>query len=145
VLPATTTLGQQAPAANLLGAGYATMSGTSFAAPQVAGAAALLLEAHPGWTPDQIKWALTQNGRSLSGSAARSLDIAAAIAFSGTPGSANAGVPPAPQPGDTSTSTTATSNTSSWNTSSWNTSSWNTSSWNTSSWNTSSWNFSTWD
>jgi serine protease AprX len=145
ILPTSTTLGQQAPLANILAPGYATMSGTSFAAPQVAGAAALLLQAHPSWTPDQVKWALTKTARSVSGSSARALDVAAAIALSGTPGSANSGVTPAPQPGSSATSATATENTSSWNTSSWNTSSWNTSSWNTSSWNTSSWNTSSWN
>ena len=139
-LPAGTTLGVQAPLTNILTPGYATMSGTSFAAPQVAGAAAILLQAHPLWTPNHLKWALVQSGRSLSGSGGRALDIAAALALSGTPGSANAGVTPAPQPGATTTSTTSTADTSSWNTSSW-----NTSSWNTSSWNTSSWNFSAWD
>ena len=38
--------------------GYMWMSGTSFAAPAVAGAAAQLLALHPDWTPDQVKGAL---------------------------------------------------------------------------------------
>jgi subtilisin family serine protease len=39
------------------------LSGTSFAAPVVAGAAAQLLIQHPTWTPDQIKGALMQRAR----------------------------------------------------------------------------------
>ena len=41
------------------------MSGTSFAAPVVAGAAAQLLARHPNWTPDQVKGALMLTARPL--------------------------------------------------------------------------------
>ena len=40
------------------GIGAVTESGTSMAAPLVAGAAALVLQAHPRWTPGQVKAAL---------------------------------------------------------------------------------------
>jgi len=41
---------------------YGAMSGTSMAAPQVAGAVALLMERHPSWTVAEVKSALVQTG-----------------------------------------------------------------------------------
>ncbi|MEV8565936.1 S8 family serine peptidase [Streptomyces sp. NPDC051322] len=43
---------------------YRTMSGTSMATPQVAGAAAIVKQRHPGWTAQQIKAALVSSAKS---------------------------------------------------------------------------------
>ena len=42
--------------------GYGTLTGTSFAAPHVAGAAALYLNTHPGTSPSQVRDALVGSG-----------------------------------------------------------------------------------
>jgi subtilisin family serine protease len=65
------------------GGAYADESGTSMAAPHVAGAAALLREAHPGWTAEQVAAALTGGATTLPGydavtQGAGRLDVAAA-------------------------------------------------------------------
>ncbi|MFI2708648.1 S8 family serine peptidase [Micromonospora sp. NPDC018662] len=43
-------------------AGSTAMSGTSMASPHVAGAAALLLDAHPTWTPQQVRDSIVTTG-----------------------------------------------------------------------------------
>jgi serine protease AprX len=48
---------------------YFQVSGTSLAAPIVAGVAADLIAAHPGWTPDMVKGALVNTATQLPGGA----------------------------------------------------------------------------
>jgi subtilisin family serine protease len=59
-----------APGANITAAGidglpYRSMTGTSMAAPHVAGSVALLAEEHPDWGPEQFKAALTSTALPL--------------------------------------------------------------------------------
>jgi len=51
---------------------FVTLSGTSMAAPHIAGSVALLLQRHPSWTPAQVKAALTLTGDRAFTDSARS-------------------------------------------------------------------------
>jgi subtilisin family serine protease len=66
------------------------LSGTSFAAPVVAGAAAYLLAAHPDWTPGQVKAALMSTADVMpaaepGSSGAGALDAAGAVKLTDPP------------------------------------------------------------
>ena len=64
-VPATSTLAIQ-KADHVVAPGYIQLSGTSFASPVVAAAAAEILSRHPEYTPDQIKGALMVTARKVS-------------------------------------------------------------------------------
>ncbi|WP_210638315.1 S8 family serine peptidase [Streptomyces sp. GESEQ-13] len=85
---AGTTMGQ------IVDASYVAASGTSMAAPHVAGAAALLAQQHPDWTAGRLKDALTSTARLIDGQRVTEqgggrIDVAAA---SRTPVLATAGL-----------------------------------------------------
>ncbi|HWG54881.1 MAG TPA: S8 family serine peptidase [Gaiellaceae bacterium] len=56
------------------GGPFAVFDGTSMAAPHVAGAAALLLQRHPGWTPQQVKSALVSTAGAAWADTARTVE-----------------------------------------------------------------------
>jgi serine protease AprX len=145
-LDPTSVLGTQAPAENWSSKHeYAAISGTSFAAPQVAGAAAILFEAHPTWTPGQVKWVLMNTARPVAGSTAGSLDLTAALAYQGTPPDANAGLTPSTFGDPDWVDSQLQGNQASWRGSSWSQASWNQASWRAQSWDQASWRANNWD
>jgi serine protease AprX len=79
-VPAASTLAVQ-KAANITAPGYIQLSGTSFAAPAVAGAAAEILAVHPTFTPDQVKGALMASARKAPNAAPGSIGLGELDAF----------------------------------------------------------------
>lgn len=141
----------------IVSAGRMQLSGTSFAAPVVAGIAAGLLAVHPEWTPDQVKGALMLGAATLPVAAPSSLgvgevDAAAALATVDPP-NPNAALDaflvadPAGGPTpvfDAASWGTAARADASWATASWGTASWGTASWGTASWGTTYWSSASW-
>ena len=130
-----------------IGDSYFKGSGTSFSAPIVAGAAALVIDRTWSLSPDQVKHRLVSTARPLSGAAttaqgAGEIDALAATMSSDTT-AANAGrsgVSTAPPSAFNPVRLLG----SSWAGSSWAGSSWAGSSWAGSQWNGSSWAGSSW-
>jgi subtilase family protein len=137
--------------------GQLQLSGTSFAAPVVAGIAADLLAAHPSWTPDQVKGALMLSAAVPGASAPFALgvgevDAAAANAVADPPNpnvALESFLIPDPAGGptpvfDAASWGTAVQANASWGTASWGTASWGTASWGTASWGTTYWSSASW-
>ena len=93
------------------GTGSTSVSGTSFSAPHVAGAAAILLQLHPSWKPPEIKAALMNTATdalpdsstpypvALMGAGRIRVDVAAKVESLALPGSLSFGVTQADQTG----------------------------------------------
>ena len=133
---------------------YFRGSGTSFAAPQVAGAAALLLQQRPTLSNNHVKAMLVRSAVDLPGvpasaQGAGALNIPALLA-TGPTTPANTGVIVPTGTGTVTLSAgqlsqTVAHLTNSWDTNSWDTNSWDTNSWDTNSWDTNSWDTNSWD
>jgi serine protease AprX len=136
---------------------YIRMSGTSFAAPVVAGAAANLLAARPNWTPDQVKGALMASAAPLPASPQLSVGVgtvrahrALAIESPPNPNAAlNSYLVSDPSIGglpmfDAASWTSAAQSSASWSSASWSSASWSSASWSSASWSSASWSSASW-
>jgi serine protease AprX len=154
-VPGTATLRTAKPE-NVVGSGYMRLSGTSFSAPIVAGAAAQLLIQHPNWTPDQIKGALMQRARYIPEAPAGSAGVGEINAFRSTmlttPPNPNAALNTFVKP-NLLTGTTefdgtawyaAAKSSVSWDSVSWTDVSWTDVSWTDVSWSDVSWSDVSW-
>ena len=75
------------------GGPFAVFDGTSMAAPHVAGAAALLVQRHPGWTPRQVKSALVSTAGTAWADTARTVEAPVLLAGGGIANAAAADNP----------------------------------------------------
>jgi serine protease AprX len=137
--------------------GYMWMSGTSFAAPVVAGAAAQIIARHPSWTPDQVKGALMLTARALPAAKAMSvgvgeIDVGAAAAVVSPP-NPNAGLnrfvlSDARVEGgrvfDTDAWAEAASASASWSEATWTDATWSDATWSDATWTDASWTELAW-
>ncbi len=131
---------------------YIWMSGTSMAAAVVSGAAALIFQAHPDWSNDQVKWVLTHTATSLNvdpvSQGSGEINVLAAATYQGTPGFANQGLQISSfligPDGATMYDTASAWSGSAWSGSAWSASAWSGSAWSGSAWSGSAWSGSVW-
>jgi serine protease AprX len=132
--------------------GYIWMSGTSFSAPVVSGAAAQILARHPDWTPDEVKGALMLTAAYLPNAVGASagvgeVDAGTAASLDFTPPSPNEGfyafVSPDPATGSNTFNAAAWSSAvqsdASWSSAAWSSAAWSSAAWSSASWSSASW------
>jgi serine protease AprX len=118
---------------------YMWMSGTSMAAPMVAGAAAAIFEKHPEWTYGTTATDVASRGAGV-------IDLEGALWYpeyngGASPAFANQGLKPSTMLTLSGSSTTYSS--ASWSSASWSSASWSSASWSSSSSSSASWSSST--
>jgi serine protease AprX len=143
---------------NIVAPTYMRLSGTSFAAPIVAGAAAQILARKPSWTPDQVKGALMQRARyvpeeGLTGAAGVGEVNASRSAALARPGNPNLALNRFVVPDmagikapvfDAASWTDVARGNASWDSASWADVTWSDASWSSVTWSDVTWSDVTW-
>ena len=155
-IPAGSTIAAQ-KASNIVGSDRIQLSGTSFAAPVVAGTVAQMLARHPDWTPDQVKGALMRTARKVrTATRRRPASVRSRPAARST---ASVHAEPERRPRavrhvgrggsglsfDAMSWASAAKSDMSWNSMSWNSQSWSDQSWSDQSWASMSWADMSWN
>src|SRR5438309_961930 len=136
---------------NVTAPGYMQLSGTSFAAPIVSAAAAMLIAKHPTWTPDPVKGALMVTATPEPGAAPGALgvgdvDLAKQRTYAKTPPNPNAGLN---QFVKTASDGTRVFDSSSWQAAAlankaWNAVAWSDAAWSDAAWSSVAWSDAAW-
>lgn len=148
-VPFASTMAAERPD-RVVAPGYMWMSGTSFSAPVVAGAAAWVLGAHPEWTPDQVKGALMVTARPTSaGYALGAGEVNANLARSTwNPPNPNAAlnqfVVRDPAGGSTPVFDAAAWSQAAWSNANWSAAAWSQAAWSQAAWNSAAWAQAAW-
>ena len=136
--------------------GLLQLSGTSFAAPQVAGAGAILMAVHPEWTTDQVKGAMMLTASQALNAAPGStgvgvLNLRKAIELPTTPPNPNLALAQflvadasGTQVFDSEAWKAQAAADASWSSASWSSASWSSASWSSASWSSASWSSASW-
>jgi serine protease AprX len=155
-VPPDSTLTRERPE-RIVEPGYLQLSGTSFAAPMVAGTAAELLAEHPGWMPDQVKGALMLTAKPLPQATFRSVGVgtlsaadAAAVVDPPNPHAAlNEFLVTDPAGGptrvfDATRWTNVVENDAAWGSAAWGSAAWGSAAWGSAAWGSVAWGSAAW-
>jgi subtilisin family serine protease len=155
-VPADTTIPMTVPD-RVVAPGYMWMSGTSFAAPVVSGAAAQILARHPDWTPDEVKGALMLTAAYLGNAdwqaaGVGEVDAASAASLDFAPPNPNENLdtflgadPSTGQPVfDAAAWASAVSSDAAWASAAWASAAWASAAWASAAWASAAWSSAAW-